>query len=80
MRIRYYGLLANRHRDRQLERCRALLGTASPAPAPESDEREDWKTVYQRVTGQDPTLCVECGHGHLHLVRKLPALARRPPP
>ncbi len=78
VRIRYYGLFANRHRDRQLERCRALLGAAPPAP--ESDEREDWETLYQRVTGQDPTLCAECGRGHLRRVRKLPALARRPPP
>jgi hypothetical protein len=77
VRIRYYGLLANRHRDRQLERCRALLDTAPPVP--ESDERESWETVYQRVTGRDPTLCAECGHGHLHLVRKLPALGRPPP-
>jgi hypothetical protein len=26
VRIRYYGLLANRHRKRELERCRELLG------------------------------------------------------
>ena len=80
VRIRYYGLFANRHRDRQLERCRVLLGVTPPAPAPESDERENWETVYQRVTGRDPTLCDHCGHGHLHLVEKLPALAQRPPP
>ena len=80
VRIRYYGLLANRHRDRQLKRCRALLDAAAAAPVPESEEREDWATVYQRVTGRDPTLCAECGHGHLRMVRKLPALARRPPP
>ena len=80
VRIRYYGLFANRHRDRQLERCRTLLGAAASSPAPESDEREDWEAVYQRVTGQDPTLCAECGQGHLRKVRKLPALARRPPP
>ena len=80
VRIRYYGFYANRHRERQLERCRALLDAAPPAPALESDEREDWESVYQRVTGKDPTLCAECGHGHLRRVRKLPALARRPPP
>lgn len=80
VRIRYYGLFANRHRERQLERCRALLDAAPPASAPESDEREGWESVYQRVTGKDPTLCAECGHGHLQRVRKLPALARRPPP
>jgi hypothetical protein len=80
VRIRYYGLLANRHRERQLARCRALLDAAPPAQALESDEHEDWESVYQRVTGEDPTLCAHCGHGHLRQVRKLPALARRPPP
>jgi len=30
VRIRYYGVFANRHRDRQLERCRALLDAALP--------------------------------------------------
>jgi len=78
VRIRYYGFYANRHRQQQLERCRVLLAAA--APAAKSDEREDWESVYQRVTGKDPTLCAECGHGHLRRVRKLPALARRPPP
>jgi hypothetical protein len=80
VRIRYYGLFANRHRKRQLERARALLGVTSPAPTAGSEEREDWETVYQRVTGRDPTLCERCGHGHLHIVRKLPALAGRSPP
>lgn len=80
VRIRYYGLLANRHRNRQLERCRALLDAAPPCASPASDEREDWESVYRRVTGKDPTLCTHCRHGHLRQVRKLPALARRPPP
>lgn len=80
VRIRYYGLFANRHRDRQLERCRTLLKAAHPTPTAESDQREDWETVYQRVTGRDPTLCERCGHGHLRMADKLPALAKRPPP
>ena len=80
VRIRYYGLFANRHRERQLARCRALLDAAPSAPVPDSDEREAWESVYRRVTGKDPTLCTHCGHGHLRQVRKLPALARRPPP
>jgi putative transposase/transposase-like zinc-binding protein len=73
--IRYYGLFANRHRSHELERSRALLGAAPP---PELAEREDWQAVFVRVTGQDPTLCMECGRGHLHLVREL-APARSPP-
>lgn len=80
VRIRYYGLFANHHRERQLERCRTLLKAAPAALAAESDKREDWETVYQRVTGRDPTLCERCGHGHLRMIRRLPALAKRPPP
>jgi predicted Zn-ribbon and HTH transcriptional regulator len=81
VRIRYYGLFANRHRESELARCRTLLG-AEP-PAPKSQEGEDWQSVFLRVTGKDPTLCPECGRGHLHVVQ---ALARqsvrseRPPP
>ena len=80
VRIRYYGLLANRHRDRELERCRVLLGAAPPVP--ELEKHEDWQAVFLRVTGRDPTLCAECGRGHLRLVRELPAVAaagRSPP-
>lgn len=79
VRIRYYGLFANRHRAQELERCRALLDVAAPS-VPESEQREDWQTVCLRVTGQDPTLCANCGQGHLHWVRDLAALAQRAPP
>lgn len=79
VRIRYYGLFANRHRDQELERCRALLGVAA-SPMWEPEDREDWQTVFLRVTGQDPTLCAKCGQGHLHRVRDLAALAQRSPP
>ena len=30
VRIRHYGLLANRHREEKLQRCRHLLGVAAP--------------------------------------------------
>jgi hypothetical protein len=33
VRIRYYGLLANRHRERELDQCRRLLGVLTwPSP------------------------------------------------
>jgi hypothetical protein len=79
VRIRYYGLFANCHRNQELERCRGLLGVVAPAE-PDSEQREDWQTVFLRVTGQDPTLCDRCGYGHLHWVRDLAALAQRSPP
>jgi Putative transposase/Transposase zinc-binding domain len=75
VRIRYYGWLANRHRDRELERCRTLLGAAAPAPG----GREDWQAVLLRVTGQDATRCEHCG-GHLRLIRELAGVVDRSPP
>jgi len=78
VRIRHYGLFANRHRTRNLERIRALLGAESPGVEPA--QREDWQTVFHRVTGRDPTLCPECGCGHLQRVRDLAPLAGRSPP
>ena len=78
VRIRHYGLFANRHRASNLERVRELLGAESPAV--ESARREDWQTVFLRITGQDPTLCPECGRGHLRRVQELASLAGRSPP
>ncbi|MCP4200727.1 MAG: IS91 family transposase [bacterium] len=63
-RIRYYGLLANRHRATNLERCRYLLGVVTETkPDPqaaandEPSEPESWQERMLRLTGIDPTLC-----------------------
>lgn len=81
VRIRYYGLFANRHREEALRRCRELLGVEPVPLRPDEHEQEDWQTLYHRVTGKDPTLCEHCGRGHLHWVRELaPRAAGRPPP
>jgi hypothetical protein len=75
VRIRHYGFFANRHRT---SHCRELLGAEPSATEPE--EPGDWQTIFVRVPGQDPTLCPECGRGHLRLVQKLASLAGRSPP
>jgi hypothetical protein len=67
VRIRYYGLFANRHRAGNLERCRELLGQ----PAAEIREPEHWQTRCTRLTGRDLTLCPVCGRGHLRRVEEL---------
>jgi hypothetical protein len=69
VRIRYYGLLANRQRTVNLARCRELL--ADKAAASISAESEDWQARLARLTGKDPTLCPHCGRGHLHRVEDL---------
>ena len=40
MRIRYYGFLANTHRDKQLDKIRKLLGAQQPAPTSEEQPQD----------------------------------------
>lgn len=53
MRIRHYGLLADRHRQEKITRARALL--AEPVPEPQSPESPCAKLL--RLTGQDVLRC-----------------------
>ncbi len=80
VRIRYYGLLANRYRRQNIAQCRALLGAADPEPLPEG---EGWEESLQRLTGADPMQCPVCGRGRLRLrsstPRSFPSQGRSPP-
>jgi len=61
MRIRHYGVLANRHRTSKLARCRALLGVAA-APSADLDDtgshRQDDAASPKQST---PPACPVCG-------------------
>ena len=60
-RIRYFGFLGNCHRARKLERCRELLGMASPNPA--VDPPAGYQDRYQALTGQSLRECPHCRTG-----------------
>jgi hypothetical protein len=83
VRIRYYGLFANRHREKMVGLCRSLLPGAPPPPKPDSG---DWQQRLERLTGVAPTTCPVCGERALRLIEELlPASLRwrdleRPPP
>ncbi len=68
VRIRHFGLLANRGRTAKLARCRDLLpqGPTNPPAAPESAA-----ALMLRVTEVDITRCPVCGGGRLHVVAVL---------
>jgi hypothetical protein len=70
MRVRHYGLLANRHRAVRLARCRALLDAPAPpkkpAVAPSPAER------ILQLTGIDILRCPVCGEGPMHRTERLP--------
>jgi Putative transposase len=70
VRIRHYGLLANRHRREKLALCRELLGAAA-------SEVEDVGSMPRRE-GSDPVTptraCPVCGAGRLVVIAELPAM------
>lgn len=70
VRVRYYGFLSPRRREREMALCRELLGAES---MPAAEEEESWPALLTRLTGQDPTVCEACGRGHLLWVRELSA-------
>lgn len=65
VKIRHYGLLANRGRQNRLQRARGLLGVPEPAA---------W-VLPQRTLPK----CPHCGWAALILVRVIPPLRRQPP-
>jgi Putative transposase/Transposase zinc-binding domain len=72
VRIRYYGLLANRHRQEKLALCRRLL-EGDPAAEPElSEEVSPPREVPSSIT---PTrVCPACGAGRMILIKELAPL------
>ena len=74
MRIRHFGLLANRTRRTTLTQCRALLGQPQPEDAP----RESVVVLMHRLTGVDLARCPVCGAGRMHTTAIVERVA--PPP
>ncbi len=71
VRIRHYGLLANRDRTARLNQCRQLLGVPTP------EETSDQKSPGDRDTAEpdvDQTLpCPNCETGRLIIIELVPA-------
>jgi hypothetical protein len=76
MRIRHYGLNANRAKAAKLALARAALDTAAP-PATEAETVEQFML---RVAGIDIHRCPLCRQGRLHIVSILAPLTRSPAP
>ena len=78
VRIRYYGLLANRHRKKALALCREVPPGPPARPKP---LKSDWRDRLPSLTGIDPMRCEVCGQKVLRLVGQVaPARAPRAPP
>ncbi len=79
VRIRHFGLLANRHRAARLARCRTLLG--QPPSPPETPPQSVAQRML-RLTGVDLARCPFCQRGRMRGVDVLPPthLRSHPPP
>ena len=68
MRIRYYGFLANSHREQQLTKIRKLLNV----PQPENTEPHDCDDSLDQE--HDPSLdqCPHCQKGPMRLIETAP--------
>jgi hypothetical protein len=73
MRIRHFGLLANRTRRATLTRCRSLLGQ----PAIEDVPSESVAELVHRLTGIDLARCPVCGEGRMQVTA---IVVHLPPP
>ncbi|HAM51424.1 MAG TPA: IS91 family transposase, partial [Nitrospiraceae bacterium] len=70
VKIRYYGLLANRNRKDNLALCRELLD-ASKIETKQNDIPETWQEHLLRISGVDVTTCPVCKKGRLITVEIL---------
>jgi hypothetical protein len=63
MRIRHFGVLANRTRRETVAQCRTLLGQTPPEDAPP----ESAAALIQRLLGVDLARCPVCGQGRMSI-------------
>lgn len=74
MRIRHYGLLANRYRMTKLAQCRKVLEQEAPPDTP----AETIEDIMQRLTGKNIHACPHCETGQWRIIETLPK--QRGPP
>jgi Putative transposase/Transposase zinc-binding domain len=72
-RIRYYGLLGNRHRTENLTRCRDVLNMPAKTTTPdEPAASRDYRSRYEALTGKSLHQCPACREGCMRLIELLP--------
>jgi hypothetical protein len=75
-RIRYYGFLANRYREKKLALCRELLGM--PELEPQAFEAaKDYFERYEELTGHSLRQCPVCRQGCMLVIEILPRSPHR---
>jgi hypothetical protein len=70
VRIRHFGLLANRKRKDTIALCRKILGDGK-TPTKQNGRKETWQEQLFRICGIDVTLCPVCQKGRMCIVALL---------
>lgn len=79
VRIRHFGLLANRNRKDNIASCRESLGTGKTVTK-ENGRQETWQEQLLRICGIDVTACPVCKKGKMSRVELLlPVRCNSPP-
>jgi hypothetical protein len=79
VRIRHFGLLANRRRKDNIALCRELIGNCETV-AREKDKPETWQDQLLRICGIDINTCPVCKKGTVVMVELLlPSRCNGPP-
>jgi hypothetical protein len=75
VRVRHYGLLANRHRQEKLARCRELLGmTVAPQADPAPTDPDPVTPPVREPTVTPTRVCPRCGAGRMVVVAEFPPM------
>jgi hypothetical protein len=78
VRIRHFGLLANRKRKNAIALCRKILQNGKPTTK-QSARKETWQEQLFRICGIDVTLCPVCQKGRMSMIaRMLPLRCHSP--
>jgi hypothetical protein len=72
VRIRHYGLLANRNRRKNIARCRKLLAAPKPKEPPTQTRRDK----LLELTGFDIGQCPACREGRMDIVEQIDPIRR----
>ena len=79
VRIRHFGLLANRRRKDNITLCRELIGSCETVPK-EEERPETWQDQLLRICGIDVTMCPVCKKGTIFKAELLlPSRGNGPP-
>jgi len=78
VRIRHFGLLANRKRKDTITLCRKILGEEKTATQ-QNTKKQAWQEQLFRICGIDVTLCPVCQKGRMYTIeRRLPYRCHSP--